>query len=299
MSVPFTAVVVIHDSEPDLALLFDSLERHVHPPPDVVVVDSGSRDGGAALARRRGADVVVLDGNPGFGAANNAGVARARTDVVALLNPDVELLDAGVLDLVARAHAVDALVVPRLLNADGSVQDSAHPLPGRAGGLVPAIVHPRALPAPVRVRADPWRAARPRTVGWAIAAALVARTETLRALGPFDPDVFLFYEDMDLCLHARALGIRTELHPQVALRHAGAHATRPAFGGEPFELLARRRRATIGARLGARARLLDDGAQALTFATRTLAHAVAGGDAGRPAAQLRAFVRAISAPPRR
>ena len=288
----FTAVVVLHDSAPDLARLLDSLEANLPERPQLVVVDSGSRDAGADLARERGAEVVELAGNRGFGAASNAGVARASTDVVALLNPDIELLDAGLLDLVALARERDALLAPRLLNADGSTQRSAHPLPGRARALLPALVHPPLLPARLRVPAEPWRAEAPRTVGWAIAAALVARTATLRALGPFDADAFLFYEDLDLCLRARAAGVPTELHPEVALRHAGAHATGPAFGGEPHDLQARRRREVVAARLGRRALALDDAAQGLTFATRIAARTVVRRDTGRERAQLRALLRA-------
>ena len=288
----FTAVVVLHDSAPDLARLLDSIEANLPERPQLVVVDSGSRDAGADLARERGAEVVELAGNRGFGAASNAGVARASTDVVALLNPDVELLDAGLLDLVALARERDALLAPRLLNADGSTQRSAHPLPGRARALLPALVHPPLLPARLRVPAEPWRAQALRTVGWAIAAALVARTATLRALGPFDADAFLFYEDLDLCLRARAAGVPTEVHPEVALRHAGGHATGPAFGGEPHDLQARRRREVVAARLGRRALALDDAAQGLTFATRIAARTVVRRDTGRERAQLRALLRA-------
>jgi N-acetylglucosaminyl-diphospho-decaprenol L-rhamnosyltransferase len=288
----FTAVVVLHDSAPDLARLLDSLEANLPERPQLVVVDSGSRDAGADLARERGAEVVELAGNRGFGAASNAGVARASTDVVALLNPDVELLDAGLLDLVALARERDALLAPRLLNADGSTQRSAHPLPGRARALLPALVHPPLLPARLRVPGEPWRAEAPRTVGWAIAAALVARTAPLRALGPFDADAFLFYEDLDLCLRARAAGVPTELHPEVALRHAGGHATGPAFRGEPHDPQARRRREVVAARLGRRALALDDAAQGLTFASRIAARTVVRRDTGRERAQLRALLRA-------
>jgi N-acetylglucosaminyl-diphospho-decaprenol L-rhamnosyltransferase len=289
---PFTAVVVIHDSERELGALLASLDRHLPAAPQLVVVDTGSRDGGAELARSRGAEVVSLPANPGFGSASNAGVERARHDVTVLLNPDVELLDAGLLSLVEDARARPALLVPRLLEADGSVQRSAHPVPGRAEALVPALVHPPLLPRALRERLEPWRASEPRTVGWAIAACLVARTDALRALGPFDPAAFLFFEDLDLCLRAGAAGIPTELHPEVRLRHAGGHATGRRFGGEPHDLHARRRREVVKARLGRRALALDDAAQALTFATRAAGRALLRRDSSRPRAQLRALRRA-------
>jgi N-acetylglucosaminyl-diphospho-decaprenol L-rhamnosyltransferase len=289
----FSIVTVLHDSEAELRRLLASVDAWLPERPEVIVVDSGSRDDGAALAREWGAIVVELDGNPGFGAANNAGVARASHDVTALLNPDVELLDAGLLDLVAHARAKEALLAPRLLNPDGSTQRTAHPLPGTAKALLAALIPPQMPPfKSLRTRFEPHRAATTQRVGWAIAAALIARTQTLRSLGPFDPEAFLFYEDLDLCLRARAHGIPTELHPGTALKHTGAHSTQPAYGGEPHELQARRRREVVRARLGRRARALDDAAQALTFATRAAARRVLRRDASRETAQLRALLRA-------
>jgi N-acetylglucosaminyl-diphospho-decaprenol L-rhamnosyltransferase len=274
----FTIVTVLHDSAPELPRLLDSIEAHLPATTQIVVVDSGSADDGPAIARHAGAEVVVLDGNPGFGAANNEGVARARHAVTVLLNPDCELTDAGLATLAARAAGRDALLVPRLLNADGSLQRSAHPLPGRPAALARAVLPTRALPQPQRAR-------RPRPVGWAIAACLAAPTALLRRLGPFDPCAFLFYEDLDLCLHARAAGVPTILHPEIAVRHLGGRSTARAFAGEAFELQARRRREVIGARLGAGALRIDDAAQALTFAAR----AAVGRERARNLAALRAL----------
>jgi GT2 family glycosyltransferase len=284
-----TIVTVLHDSAGDLRRLLASLDA-VRPP--VVVVDAGSTDDGPQVARDWGAEVLEA-GDVGFGAANNLGLARVQTPVTVLLNPDIVVGDAVVLDdLVRHARREDALHVPRLLNPDGSVQRSAHPVPGRMAALLPALVHPRALPEPARTAADPWRARRSRPVGWAIAAAVAARTDTLRRLGPFDPGQFLFYEDLDLCLRARTAGVPTILHPDLALEHRGGHSTAPAYGGEPHELLARRRRAVVAANLGPRAAALDDAAQALTFATRAAGRAALRRPAGRERAQLRALLRA-------
>jgi N-acetylglucosaminyl-diphospho-decaprenol L-rhamnosyltransferase len=284
-------VTVIHDSARDLERLLDSIERHLDPAPALVVVDSGSSDGGAELARGRGARAAALDGNRGFGAGCNAGLALVEAPVTALVNPDVELLDGGLARLAAEAAARDALIAPRLLNADGTVQDSAHPPPGRLEGLVPALLPRPLLPAPLRRRYEPWRSERARPVGWATAACLVARTDLLRRLGPFDPDAFLFYEDMDLCLRARHSGVPTLLRPQVALRHHGGASTGPALGRRDLPLRARRRREVM-AREGRRALLLDDLAEAATFATRAAALRLAGRDGKLERARLRALLAA-------
>ena len=288
---PFTIVVVLHDSGPELAALLPTLDRHAAGA-QLVVVDTGSRDDGPQLARAHGAELVELPDNPGFGAANNAGIALARHDVTVLLNPDTELVDDSLHELAALARIHPrALHAPRLLEPDGSVQRSAHPLPGTVGALLPALVHPPLLPRPLRDRAEPYRSERPRTVGWAIAACLAARTDLLRELGPFDPAVHLFAEDMELGLRARARGVPTVLHPHLRVRHTGGHSVHR--DGEPHALLARRRREAVGSALGPRARALDDVAQLVTFATRIGARAALRRDASRERAQLAALRREI------
>jgi N-acetylglucosaminyl-diphospho-decaprenol L-rhamnosyltransferase len=242
-------VVVLHRSKPELERLLPTIA-----PAQLVVVDVGPDDGGADLARAHGAEVIVRRDNPGFGAANNLALERVTQPVTVLMNPDT----IGSPNELARRARAPGLHAPRLLNEDGSIQRSAHPLPGTIGAFLPAV-------SPIApIRAEPHRAEKPRTVGWAIAACLAARTRTLQAFGPFDPDIHLFAEDMDLCLRARAEGIPTILHPDLEITHTGRHSVQD----EPFELLARRRRDVVGRRLGERARRLDDAAQLLTFATR-------------------------------
>jgi GT2 family glycosyltransferase len=286
-----SVVIVSHDSARDLPPLLGSIERHLQAcRPEVIVVDSGSRDDSAAVAAAHGAQTVRLDADAGFGAANNAGLARATSPVTLLLNPDCELLDASLARLAAQAAGREALLVPRLLNGDRTPQRSAHPLPGTPAALLPALLPVVLLPRRLREALEPWRSERPRRVGWAIGACVVARTDLLRRLGPFDPGAFLFYEDLDLCLRAAAAGVPTELRPEAVVLHHGGRSTAPAFGGEAFDLQARRRREVVGADLGRRALAWDDAAQALTFGLR----AAAGRERARNLAHLRALRRARS-----
>jgi N-acetylglucosaminyl-diphospho-decaprenol L-rhamnosyltransferase len=269
----FALVTVMHDSAGDVERLLISIERFLEPRPRVVAVDSGSRDRGADVAREHGAELVELGSNRGFGAGCNSAVERVSEPVTVLINPDVELLDDGLARLADEAAAGEALLAPRLLNADGSVQDSAHPLPGTFEALIPAAVPRFLLPRPLRRRYEPWRSARPRTVGWAVAACIVARTGLLRRLGPFDPAVFLFYEDLDLCLRAADVGVPTVLRPDVALRHSGGASVVRALPGRDAQMRARRRREVMAGR-GRLPLALDDAAQAVTFGTRAAGRAL-------------------------
>jgi len=267
----FAISTVLHNSSSELRALLASIDAHLEPRPQVVCVDSGSTDDGAEVARNWGAEVVVMTGNPGYGAANNAAVELINEAVTVLLNPDALLIDDSLSRLAEIAAGRRALLAPKLLNDDRTLQDSAHPLPGGRDGYLAALTVPRLLPARLRNRLQPFRAGDPIEVGWAIGACIAAPTALLRELGPFNAGDFLFAEDLDLCLRARAQGAPTIFDPSVAVVHSGAHTSQGALDQQRLELQASRRREVIGRQLGAHALRRDDRTQALTFKLRAAA----------------------------
>jgi N-acetylglucosaminyl-diphospho-decaprenol L-rhamnosyltransferase len=288
-------VTVLHDSERELAVLLGSIERHL-PGVQLVVVDSGSSDGGAALARgwRDGrAEVVVLAENVGFGRGVNEGLRRVSRPVTALLNPDVELLDASLLAAAREAlRAPERLLAPIVMHSDGTREANAQREPGTAALLAHALLPGGLLPDRLAAAVEPWRSRGPSRAGWPVGSCLVARTETLRALGPFDERTFMYAEDLDLGLRAADAGVETWFWPAARVRHAGAHSSRQAFGGEPFDLLARRRREVVRERRGDRRARADDLLQLLTFSNRLLLKRLAGRDSRRERRQLSALMAA-------
>ena len=291
-----TLVTVTYNSAGALEALLESVHRHL-PAAEVIVVDNASRDQtGAVIERWRGPlalTPILLGENLGFGSACNRGVAVAGGGVTALLNPDVELVDDSLLALAAelmRAGAPERLLAPLVLSRDGHRQDTAHPLPCSAAVLAHALVPAAALGGSAAAATlTPWRSRHPRPVGWAVGCALVARTSTLRRLGPFDQSIFLYAEDLDLCLRAREQGIETWFWPDARVLHDGGHSTRAAFGGEPIERLSRARHEVVTRRLGRRAARVDDATQALTFASRLALKWALGRDHARERSQLRAI----------
>ncbi len=287
-------LTVTHNSAAELGALLRSVERHL-PGTPVVVVDCASSDETLAVAARHASAIAVaLNENVGFGRACNRGLAELGEPVTALVNPDLELLDDSLLALAteaSRRERPERLLAPLVLSPGGSRQDTVHPRPGSAADLARAIFTPALAPGRLGASLAPWRSRRCRPVGWAVGCALLARTDTLRRLGPFDERIFLFGEDLDLGLRARQNGVETWFWPEARVLHHRAHSTRREFGGEPFELLARARHEVLARRLGAGRARLDDAAQALTFASRIAVKRALRRPAGREHGQLAALVR--------
>jgi GT2 family glycosyltransferase/glycosyltransferase involved in cell wall biosynthesis len=288
-------VTVTHNSAAMLAGLLSSVARHL-PGTPVHVVDCASSDDTLAVATRSpAARVIELERNVGFGTACNLGVRQVRAPVLALLNPDVELLDPSLLALAGelqRPGRPERLLAPLVLNPDGTRQDTVHPEPGSPADVLTALVSPSVLPAWASRAIAPWLSSRPRRVGWAVGCALLARTDTLRRLGPFDERLFMYSEDLDLCLRARHDGVQTWLWPSSRVIHHRAHSSARAFDGEPFELLARARRQVVARRLGRTRAAVDDRAQELTFASRIAVKQALGRPAARERRQLEALLAA-------
>jgi GT2 family glycosyltransferase len=200
-----TAVVVRWRGGDEVDRCLGSLLRHGgHALERIVLVDSGSGDGGAErlAASFPSIEVVALDENRSFAFATNQGAARSGSPVLLLLNPDTELtpgaVDILIEELDRRPEA--AGVVPLLIGADGSPQHrwQLRRLPGPlrlAAGLggAPQLPGPApGAPAPVEQPA---------------AAAWLVRRELWNALGGLDEGFApAWWEDVDFCARLQRRG---------------------------------------------------------------------------------------------
>jgi GT2 family glycosyltransferase len=261
----FSVVVVTWNCSGALATLVESMNEHLAAAqPQLVVVDNASEDDPFAAARRwRGpVELVELPENCGFGAAANAGVRRAEGEAVVLLNPDTWLVDSSLAELAATALEREALVGPQVLNPDGSVQPSASgPVVGVwpwVRAFVPGAISPSVLAA----RTEPWRLERATRVTWITGSCLAAPRRRLLDLGPFDEELHLYAEDLDLGLRAAWRGTESWFLPETArIVHEGDVSSRQRFPDAGLGVAAVNARFVIerafGSRVAARALCAD------------------------------------------
>jgi GT2 family glycosyltransferase len=219
-------VVVTYDALPWLERCLASTRPHA-----TVVVDHGSTDGTLELARRFEHVRVVEQANTGVGAGWNRGLAETTEPWVLLLNADAWVLGDGVDRLVefGEAHGEAALVGPKLLNTDGTLQRSARgfPTPWRLATeyffLRKLAPRSRALNA---FYAANWDHASVREVEWLNGAAMLVRRAAVEQVGGLDEEFFMFNEESDWQFRMRERGWRVLFFPGAEVVHVGGDATK-------------------------------------------------------------------------
>lgn len=214
------AVVVTYDALPWIERCLDSL-RGV----ETVVVDNGSTDGTVAFVREHHPGVRLLEQeNRGLGAGWNAGIRATDSAYVLLLNADAWLSEGALARLVAFADTRPraAVVGPRLLNPDGTLQRSVRGFP-TVWRLATEYLFLRKL-APGTAAFNAFYAGgfahdETREVEVVMGACMLLRRAAVNEVGLCDEDYFLFSEETDWCYRFREAGWEVVFFPGAECTH--------------------------------------------------------------------------------
>jgi GT2 family glycosyltransferase len=214
-----TVVVVAYGAEPLLVPCVHAALSSVGVVVEVVIVDNGCTDGGVDRVEHD-ARVRVVDAgaNVGFAAGCALGVADARADTVALVNPD------AVVQPDALARLVSPLGDPRVGITTASIRLAVDPeRVNSAGNEVHVLgyswcggLHDAASAHLVA-----------RDVASASGAAMALRRATWDELGGFVPEFFTYYEDTELSLRCWQHGRRVVYVPDAVVTHDYVSARNP------------------------------------------------------------------------
>ena len=218
---PRVAVVVVtYDALPWIENCLDSV-RGV----ETVVVDNGSSDGTVEFVRERYPDVRLVEAeNRGLGAGWNIGIRETTTTYVLLLNADAWMSEGSLDRLVgfADSRVRAAVVGPRLLNLDGTLQRSVRGFP-TVWRLATEYLFLRKL-APRSSALNAFYAGgfdhdEVRSVEVVMGACMLLRREAVDEVGECDEDYFLFSEETDWCFRFREAGWEVVFFPGAECVH--------------------------------------------------------------------------------
>lgn len=222
-----TGVVVVTYNSADV--IGRCLASCAHLP--VVVIDNHSGDDTVNVVRQKSAvKLIVNSSNLGFAAAANQGVEALDTELILLLNPDVEL--ATSIDRLAEACWGEGvgLATGRLMDEAGKVQAgfTLRRFPTAWTLVFEALGINQLFPSnPVnrKYRCLDLDLSKPSEVDQPPGAFLMFRREVWHRLGGFDTQFRpLWFEDVDFSKRARDLGLKILYVPEVTARHQGGHS---------------------------------------------------------------------------
>ena len=206
---------------------------------NAVVVDNASADDGAAVVAGVTPRVTIIQNavNVGFSRAVNQAAAASSAPFLLLMNPDCQLRRGSLsaLRAVLDAEPSCAIAGPLILNPDGSVQGSARGDPdmltgvfGRTSGLRALLPSVPAARRNVVVEDALASGTNGVVVDWVSGACMLIRSASLRAVGGFDEQYFLYWEDADVCRRLRSRGYDIRYVPAAAAVHTVGRSSRTA-----------------------------------------------------------------------
>ncbi len=203
---------------------------------EVIVVDNNSTDGSPEMVGKEFPQVHLIESkvNLGFGGGNNEGARKAQGNYLLFLNSDTIVLKGALpkmLDFMEK-HPEIGILTPKLV-----WEDRKTPQAGMIGlkPTLPKMILEKPFKlfknlvrkAPFlnrlaqKISLDFWDFNQEREVDWVTGAALLTGRVLFEKLQGFDEKIFMYFEDVDLCLRAQKLGAKVFYYPDVTIVHLG------------------------------------------------------------------------------
>lgn len=192
----------------------------------MIYVDNCSTDGSVEYIKENYPQVTIIKNQKalGFGENNNKGVLAANGVYIAIINSDITIKGDALWQMLgyAEMHKDVGIIVPQLLNPDGSLQRSIRryidvkSLVSRGLTKGKDSVDNKKINRYLCKDID---CSKTQKVDWAIGAALFMKRDLYAELGGFDTDYFLYMEDEDICLRSWKLNRPVVYLPSAQMTH--------------------------------------------------------------------------------
>ena len=223
-----TVIVVSYNTRELTLKALETLYANTHVARfETVVFDNASEDGSADAIADAFPQVKLIrsDENLGFAKANNVVAAEATTPWLLLLNPDTETHPGAVDNLLAfsKANPQAGITGGRTVFPDGSLNAfscgmlltpwSLFAITVGLKGLFPQnpIINPEGMGG--------WPRDSVREVDFIVGCFLMIPRALWDELGGFNLKYFMYGEEVDMCMRAKAMGYQPMMTPDATIMH--------------------------------------------------------------------------------
>lgn len=216
MAVEVSVIIVNYNTSELLDNCIDSVQLKTEDVNyEIIVVDNNSEKGSLdhLIKKYPTVNFIFSEENLGFGRANNLGATKAKGKYLLLLNPDTLLVNNAIAVLTdfMEVNPESGACGGNLYKADNSPAISYHTMDFYAREW--RIFFNKKWPLGFNDTDNP------KCVNVIMGADLFIRKELFDRLKGFDPDFFLYFEEVYLCDQVRRLGYKVTSVPQAKIIH--------------------------------------------------------------------------------
>ena len=224
---PEVSIIIVNSNTKEwLRQCLVSLRSNEDVDQEVIVVDNASEDGSREMLRQEFPQLKLIFNEEGFGFAynNNLGAGISTAPVLLFLNPDTKVPAGSLRNMLdVMNHESEAGIFGgKVLDGTGRIERSTGTFPtiisiflDRLLGYLPLL-----RPAFERFSQRHYSGYDTlRSVDWVTGAFLWVRRELFTAIGGWDSDIPMYYEDTDLCYRAQKAGYKILYVPQPIVFH--------------------------------------------------------------------------------
>jgi GT2 family glycosyltransferase len=238
-SIELSIIIVNYNVKEFLQNLLSSIQKSIsNISTEIIVIDNASDDGSIDMIRVKYPLVKLICNkeNVGFGVANNQGLEIAKGEFLLLLNPDTIVQENTVqnlLDFFNRTPPA-GLAGCKIINSDGTLQLACRrSFPGpwtsfcKVTGLSKIFPGSRIFARYNLTYLDENKTYEVDAISGAF---MMLRREVYEKIGGFDPQFFMYGEDLDFCYRAQKAGYKVfYVHSTQIIHYKGESTKRSSL----------------------------------------------------------------------
>jgi GT2 family glycosyltransferase len=216
------ATIVTYNNDPKQIIATSESFLQAKVESELNIVDNASTNN--LLTQLKGtikANLLSSGANKGFGAGHNFGIKNSpASEYYLVLNPDVIVPEGELEKMISYLdkHQDIALLIPKVLNKDGSLQDHHRTIPN-----IKTLFIRRFLPF-IKQPVVKFDSTKIQELEVASGCFMLFRRKALEKINGFDEGFFMYFEDIDITLRTAKIG-KVIYYPKAKIIHLWERAS--------------------------------------------------------------------------